>query len=398
MNMILIQSGQIYQPDARGKGDILIGGGRILAIEENIDPAGLPGGVEILSADDCPVTPGFVDGHQHFTGGGGEGGFHTRAPEMQLSVNIRCGVTTAVGLLGTDSLTRSVENLYAKTQALAADGMTTRMLTGAYWHPSPTITGTVARDLVYIDPVIGVKLALADHRGPHIEAKELATLAADVRVAALVADKPGVITVHTGVLPERLDLIFEVVDRFGIRPDMFIPTHINREDAVLTEQVFELARRGAMVDATCVPADRAGFSSALKVTAADFAVRAEALGLFEQVTFSSDAGGSIPRWNDDRSRITGMAVATPASLHDELVRLVQENGIPLERALSPLTRTPAKVYGLAGSKGEIREGADADLLVLHPETLAIRDVVARGRVMMRGGEIRRGGYFESGAA
>ena len=71
----------------------------------------------IIQARGNPVTPGWIDGHQHFTGGGGEGGFATRTPEMSITANTCSGVTTAVGLLGTDALTRSVKNLYSKTNA-----------------------------------------------------------------------------------------------------------------------------------------------------------------------------------------------------------------------------------------------------------------------------------------
>jgi beta-aspartyl-dipeptidase (metallo-type) len=209
--MILIRNGEVFGPAALGRCDVLAGGRKILAIAKRIDPGPLPGEVDVVDAAGLAVVPGFVDGHQHFTGGGGEGGFHTRTPEMRLSMNTANGVTTAVGVLGTDALTRSVESLYAKTQSFNAEGLTAFMLTGSYWHPSPTITGSVARDLVYLQPVIGCKLALSDIRGPHLEAADLATLAADIRVAALVADKPGFITVHTGVRPAGLELIFEVV-------------------------------------------------------------------------------------------------------------------------------------------------------------------------------------------
>src|SRR5512139_1178585 len=200
--MILIRNGEIFGPRAMGRCDILTGGRKILAIEKSIQPGVLPGEVEIIDAQGLAVVPGFVDGHKHFTGGGGEGGFHTRTPELQLSMNTANGVTTAVGVLGTDALTRSVESLYAKTQSFNAEGLTAFMLTGSYWHPSPTLTGTVARNLVYVQPVIGSKIALADNRGPHVKAADLARLASDIRVAALVADKPGIVTVHTGAKPE----------------------------------------------------------------------------------------------------------------------------------------------------------------------------------------------------
>ena len=390
--MILIRNGEVFGPRALGRRDVLAGGRKILAVEKRIDPAGLPGAVEVIDAGGLAVVPGFVDGHQHFTGGGGEGGFHTRTPEMRLSMNTTNGVTTAVGVLGTDALTRSVESLYAKTQSFNAEGITAFMLTGSYWHPSPTITGSVARDLVYLQPVIGCKLALSDIRGPHIEAADLARLASDIRVAALVANKPGIITVHTGVKPGGLELILEVVGRHGLRADMFVPTHINRKNAELTVQVLELARLGAVVDATCMLSPPA--ADAPHLTAADFAVLADANGVFDRVAFSSDAGGSLPVWNEDRSRIVGMGIGTPASLLAELARLVNAKGIALEKALCPLTTTPARVYGLSGVKGELTPGADADVLVLDPGRMTARDVLAGGTVMVRNGALERKGYFE----
>ena len=390
--MILIRNGEVFGPRALGRRDVLAGGRKILAVEKRIDPAGLPGEVDVIDAGGLAVVPGFVDGHQHFTGGGGEGGFHTRTPEMRLSMNTANGVTTAVGVLGTDALTRSVESLYAKTQSFNAEGITAFMLTGSYWHPSPTITGSVARDLVYLQPVIGCKLALSDIRGPHIEAADLARLASDIRVAALVANKPGIITVHTGVKPGGLELILEVVGRHGLRADMFVPTHINRKNAELTVQVLELARLGAVVDATCMLSPPA--ADAPHLTAADFAVLADANGVFDRVAFSSDAGGSLPVWNEDRSRIVGMGIGTPASLLAELARLVNAKGIALEKALCPLTTTPARLYGLSGVKGELAPGADADILVLDPGRMTARDVLAGGTVMVRNGTLEKKGYFE----
>jgi beta-aspartyl-dipeptidase (metallo-type) len=390
--MILICNGNVYGPNALGKCDVLIGGNGILAIEKTIDPKSLPGDVRVIDATGKSVVPGFIDGHQHFTGGGGEGGFQSRTPEMQLSMNIANGVTTAVGLLGTDSLTRSVEALYAKTQAFNAEGMTAFMLTGSYWLPSPTICGSVGRDMVYIDPVIGVKLAMADQRGPQFDAKGLAALASDVRVAALVADKPGFITVHTGINPDGLDLVFEAVEKYAIRPDIFIPTHINRKQCKVRDQALALAEKGAVIDATCVTS--LPKETDKNVSAAEFACLAHDNGLFDRISFSSDAGGSLPKWNEDKSRILGMGVGTPESLLFELKQLVFEHGMELGKALQPLTTTPAKSYGLSGQKGEISIGAHADILVLEEDTLEIRDVLAKGQIMMENKIIKKKGYFE----
>ncbi|TKB26207.1 beta-aspartyl-peptidase [Desulfopila sp. IMCC35006] len=392
--MILIQNGDIYTPSALGRGDVLIGGGRILHIAEHIDPASLPGKNDLIDAKGMAVTPGFIDGHQHFTGGGGEGGFHTRTPEMQLSMNFDNGVTTAVGLLGTDSLTRSVESLYAKTEAFNNEGMTAFMLTGAYWHPSPTVTGSIGRDLTYLRPVIGLKLALADTRGPLLTAEDLAAMAAEIRVAALVAGKPGIMTIHTGIKEERLQLLFMVIKKYGIRADTFIPTHVNRKDLLLQEQVFQLAEMGATADATCLtemPTEQDNYLSA-----ADFAVLADNRGLFDRITFSSDAGGSMPRWDKERKHIVGMGIDTPVSLCFELNRLVNTLHMNLEKALKPLTTTPARLYGLQGRKGVIAAGADGDVLILDPSAMRIVDVVAGGAIVKRDGCLLKKGYFEQG--
>jgi beta-aspartyl-dipeptidase (metallo-type) len=391
--MLIVKNAEVFAPSPLGKKDILVGGEKILAIEPHIDSAFIPGDVDELDASGMLIVPGFIDGHQHFTGGGGEGGFQTRVPELTVSMNFCNGVTTAIGLLGTDSLTRSVENLYAKTEAFNAEGMTAFMLTGAYWYPSPTVTGSVARDIVFLQPVIGVKLAIADSRGPHIDAKDLASLASDVQVAALVANKPGIITVHTGIRTQALDLILEIVEKFEIRPSIFVPTHINRKSGKLSDQALELAAKGAVVDATCH--QELPEPNSPRLTAAEFACIARDNGLFDHVSFSSDAGGSMPIWNQDRSRIVGMGVGMPSSLMFELNLMVNTKNISLEEALQPLTTTPARIYGLETRKGAVRVGMDADIVVIDPTSFTIRDVVARGAVTVKNREAIRRGYFEA---
>ncbi len=390
--MILIRQGNVYAPEFLGPCDLLTGGGRILALEQEIDPKALPGQVRVLDARGLNVVPGFIDGHQHFTGGGGEDGFKSRAPEMTLSMNIANGVTTAVGLLGTDALTRTVESLYAKTAALNAEGMTARMLTGAYPLPSPTLCGSVGRDIAFLDPVIGVKLAMADHRASHFDAKDLAVLAAEVKTAAMLSGKPGIITVHTGIDPQGLEMIFNIVDRYRVRPDAFIPTHINRKAAAAGVHALELARQGAFIDATCM--DRPPGKTDGMVSAADYFMETRENNLSGQVCFSSDAGGSLPRWNEDQTQLLGMGVGSPAALGFELRRLVTDHGLDLSSALQPLTRTPAKAYGFSGIKGELKPGTHADILVLEPGTLAVRDVLAMGKIMMENKQIKTKGYFD----
>ena len=390
--MILIKNGEVFAPEPLGVCDILIGGESILHISGSIDPQTIPGEIDTLDATGMLVTPGFIDGHQHFTGGGGEGGFHTRTPEMTLSMNIDNGVTTAVGLLGTDGYTRSVEALFAKTEAFNHEGITAYMLTGSYWVPSPTITGTIGRDLSFIKPVIGLKIALADNRGAVITPEKLATLALETRNAALIAGKPGIITVHMGAKQERLSHIFEAIERYDIHTDTFVPTHINRKDKELESQVLALAEKGATVDATCL--NRVPGNEDKHQSAADFACNADNAGLFDKVTFSSDAGGSLPQWDKEMKNIIGMGIGTPESLSFELNQLVNSRLMSMAKGLRPLTTTPAKLYGLDKKKGALKKGIDADILLIHSENMKISGVVAKGKVVKMNDQVIQKGYFE----
>ncbi|MCG8563702.1 MAG: beta-aspartyl-peptidase [Desulfobacterales bacterium] len=390
--MILIQNATVYSPHPLGKLDVLVGGGQILALEPRLDPKCIPGEIHTVDASGTALVPGFIDGHQHFTGGGGEGGFHTRAPEMQLSMNVGAGVTTALGLLGTDGITRNLESLYAKTRAFNTEGITAFMVTGSYWLPSPTLCGSVGRDMTFMDPVLGVKLAMADHRGPHYDAKELARLAAEVGNAAMVPGKPGIMVIHTGAEPQGLDPIFEAMEMAPIPARRFCPTHINRKKGKAMGQALELADKGAIIDATATP-ETQGDSPAF-ATAADLAILARDNGLFDQVSFSSDAGGSMPRWNADHSELIGLDVCRPDTLLLEFHRLVHDKGLEPGDALIPLTQTPARLLGLEKTKGTISPGAHADLLLLDPHTLTLESVMAKGQWLMGRGEILKRGYFE----
>jgi beta-aspartyl-dipeptidase (metallo-type) len=87
----------------------------------------------------------------HFNGAGGENKPEFRTPPAKLSELTRYGITTAVGLLGTDGITRSLHDLYMKARGLQNEGISTWIFTGSYQLPSPTITGSVLTDITMID-------------------------------------------------------------------------------------------------------------------------------------------------------------------------------------------------------------------------------------------------------
>ena len=374
--MLLIKNAQVYAPAFLGKRDVLIAGGQIAAMDEELSPI-LPD-LEVLDAKGKTLVPGLIDQHVHITGGGGEGGLHTRVPELQLSAALRAGVTTLVGVLGTDSITRSVENLVAKAKALTNEGITAYCLTSAYQYPPTTLTGSVMKDIVFISEVLGCKLAIADHRGSHPNREELIRLVSDIRMAALVAGKPGVLHLHTGAAPDGVEPIMDIVRTTDIPIYHFRPTHMGRR----LDQVVEFTRMGGYADITVKEDTASTFHQLLAEADAD------------RITLSSDSNGSMPRWDAKRQHIVGMGVGQIGDLYRTVRKMAAEEGIPLETALPFVTRNVAESLMLYPRKGAVAVGSDADLVLLDQD-LEIDCVIAKGRCMMLEKELLVKGTFES---
>lgn len=383
--MLLIKNVEVFAPEYIGRKDVLVCQGRVEAIRdkiEGIDAVSL--GCETIDGEGQYLTPGILDQHVHITGGGGEGSFHTRTPEVQLSELIEGGVTTVVGLLGTDGMTRSVENLYAKTAALKEEGVSAYMLTGAYGNPGPTITGEPDRDVVFIREILGLKLALSDHRAPNVTVDELTQIASKIRVAGMMSGKAGIVVLHMGDAPSGLIPVYEVLKRSAVPIRVFRPTHVNRNDRLL-EEGFEFLRQGGYVDYTCGMKGRPSPGACI--------LQAKQRGIdTAHITMSSDGHGSWSEYAEDGTLLK-IGVSGVDSLFRELVSMVKELGFALEEALPYVTSQVAEALGIFPQKGCIREGADADFLLLSKD-LELSGVIAGGTVLMEGGLVKRRGTYE----
>ncbi|MCY0887519.1 MAG: beta-aspartyl-peptidase [Alicyclobacillaceae bacterium] len=389
--LTLIQHATIYSPKPLGQKDILIGGSEILAIGDDLSIHGSLPNLRTVDASGLLLFPGLIDQHVHMAGGGGEGGFHYRTPEISLSHVTTAGVTTAVGVLGTDGVTRSTRELLAKAQALDYEGISTYIYSGAYQVPTRTITGMPRSDIVLIDKVIGIgEIAIADSRSSHPSERDLAELASEARVGGLLAGKAGVLHLHVGDDDERLQILFELIEKTELPLSTFVPTHLNRNPDLLKDAV-RYGKRGGLVDVTSGIRPDEHDHVSVKPSKAIRQLLDQGVPA-SRITMSSDSNGSSPIF-DDRGKMTAMGIGSIRTLWEEVVDTIVQEEIPPETAVRFVTEHVARVLKLS-TKGKIRAGYDADLLLTDGQ-YRIQHVFAKGRHVVEDGKAIVFGTFEN---
>ena len=388
----VIRGGEVFAPAEIGRPEILIAGDRILAMGEGLaDRARALGEVEAIDAEGMLVVPGFIDQHIHFLGGGDFEGPSGRVPELQLSWITAGGVTTAAGLLGIDMDFKNLHGLLVKANELEHQGLTTYIYTGSFRVPGPYLTTSARADIVLIDKVIGVKAAIAEDTYPNLSLDAFAALAGEVKLAGAITGKAAVIHCHTGRNPKRLQQIFDLLEEVRLPPSQIVPTHVNRREPNALEHGIAFAKMGGTIDFSCNLCKRSGSLTTLNP---DVALR-QALDAgvpLAQITLSSDANVSMPVLDED-DRIIGLHNAPPTILHREFVQIARTLDLPLSDALSLVTTNVARVMKIEHRKGRLAPGKDADVVFLTPD-LRVDTVIARGRVLRRGGEATVRGPYE----
>ncbi|WP_421247689.1 beta-aspartyl-peptidase [Aeromonas jandaei] len=372
--LTLIEGAEIFSPAYLGQQDLLVADGRIAWMGKGMSvPADWP----LMRVDGRGqyLVPGMVDPLAHITGGGGEGGFAFRTPELAASEALKAGVTTLVAALGTDSLTRSPAQVLGKVREFRAAGVSAFMYTGSYHLPVKSITGTVESDIMLIPEVLGVgEVAISDHRSSAPTHDELARLVSEARVAGLLAGKSGVSFFHLGDGQGALVPLRALRDKTDIPLRQLYPTHCNRNPWLFAEAI-EWGKAGGWVDLTTSSfpdlvedGERLAADALVELLAANVPA--------DRISFSSDANASLPRFNGE-GRLIEMRCGQIASLWQECVRACQL-GVPLEVALAVVSANPAQALGLGG-KGRIGVGQDADLLLIKSASLAITKVMSGGQ-------------------
>lgn len=384
----LITNASVYAPEPLGIRQVLVCAGRIVYIGEQVPALDDALDVAVSDLDGARLLPGFIDAHTHLTGGGGEAGPSTRVPPLALSQITRAGVTSVVGLLGTDDLTRTPQNLVSQVMGLREEGLSAWCYTGGYHVPVITLTGSVRSDIVNLEPVIGVgEVAISDHRSSQPSRDEILRLASEAHVAGLMTGKAGIVHFHLGDGERGLSMIRECLEISEIPPRVFNPTHVNRNKP-LFEEACALSGFGCHVDLTAFPSESSdpGWS-------AEEAIQR----YFDQgydrskLTVSSDGGGCLPHF-DAHGQLLKMGFASCQAMADCFKNLL-DSGLPPETAIPLMSGNVASLLKLP-RKGRVATGCDADLLVLDRSN-RIDSVMARGAWHVKHGRQLKSGLFEA---
>ncbi len=360
--MYLIKNIEVYAPKYLGKKDILFSN-RIEYIDDiiTIDSPS----VEIIDGTGKMLFPGFIDNHVHITGGGGEGSFKTRVPEAMLSNFTRCGITTACALLGTDGTTRSVENLIAKAKGLKEEGLSVYCYTGSYEVPSITLTSSIKKDILFVDEIIGVKIAMSDHRSSMVTKEEFTRIASEARVAGMLSGKSGSVCIHLGDFDNGLQFLLEILEETALPIKTFRPTHVSRNKKLLHD-AFAFAKKGGYIDITADNEAISAIHSAIQAGVNP-----------SLITLSSDGFGS---WSDydESGALVKIGVQSVDVLYETFKKMIQENKMSIEDSLQYFTSNCAQALSIADKKGSIQPTLDSDFIIVDSD-LTIHSVIALGK-------------------
>lgn len=388
---VLIKGAELYTPEYLGQQDILLLNGKIVKIAPVINQQTLVElfpELEVYEAQGLIAVPGIVDIHVHFNGAGGEGAPQFRTPPTQLSELTTAGITTAVGLLGTDGITRSLNDLYMKARALENEGLSTWIYTGSYQIPSPTFTDNLSLDIALIDKVVGLKIAFSDHRCSHPDNDSFAQAVSASRVGGIIGGKCGKVMIHMGTPANGLARISEILASTAIPLNQVIPTHLNRSEDVFNAAT-EYALAGGNVDVSAGVSEKYYFPGAVKpsVAIARFLAAGVPVG---RITMSSDGNGVMTVFNEDGT--SKMLVSPVKAMFEEFRDMILE-GVPITDALRVVATNPSTLLALP-NKGKIQVGFDADILLIDKD-IKLQTVFARGQKMVDKNKVLIKGVFEA---
>lgn len=376
-----IINGQILTPQGWLKdGSVLISDGKILEIT-NSDLAVI--GATVIDAKGMFIVPGFISMHCH---GGGGHDFTEGTPEAfktAAAAHLKHGSTTIFPTLS--STTFENIRLAAATcdQLMAEDADTTIMglhIEGPYlnenmagtqwkefvknpdpeeykalvestkcikrWDISPELPG--AHDFARYMTSKGILTAITHTEAEYQEIKD-AFAAGFTHAAHFYNAMPG--------FHKRREYKYEgTVESVYLMDDMSV--EVIADGVHLPATILKLVYKVKGVEKTCLVTDSLKFAGYTGETIND-------------PNYVIENG--VCKWADRQTLAGSIATA------DVLVQtIVKKAGIPLEDAVRMASETPARLTGIADSKGTLEKGKDADIVILDNDA-NVRCVFTKGK-------------------
>ena len=377
--MKAIVNGKVYTPDQiLPRGTVLIEGEQIAAVG-SAEAITVPPGAEVVDAEGMAVVPGLIDLHVH-----GLGGHDAMGPALaQVMRDLPAfGVTAFLATTLTLPRDETLTALRAMAEVIDTPPSGAQCVGIHLEGPflSPTRPGMATAD--WFEPLTWESFQMFQQAaGGHIR---LLTFAPEVDQAMAFIPRlteAGVIPAigHSSATFEQVAQAVQLGLRHATHTFNAMPLLHHRQPGVVGAVLFFDQIVAQLI------------ADGVHVHPAVMAILLRIKGV-ERVALVSDAGplAGLPdgeyEWEHKpvfvRDGICRLADGTLASVHtllDTGVRnLVELVGMPLERALVPATRVPARVLGLR--KGRLMPGYDADIVLLDSELQPVLTLV-RGKIV-----------------
>lgn len=382
-----IYASRILTPQEEiGDSVILVEDGRVTAIGHR-DQMHLPAGCADYVATGATVVPGFVDLHIHGAGGHDAMEGTTRALDRITATVARCGTTSIVATTVSaplDETCRSLEGIarYVRNHEKARDDS----------RPRAEIVGIHLEGPFISKARRGVHPAEALAK-PSREALPKLLEAADglVRILTLAPELPGALDLiraavaagvvaamgHTDADYEQARAAIQAGARHAVHVYNAMRPFAHRDPGILAaimtdpEVTAEIIADGVHVAAPAIQVliGTKGFDAVIAVSDG-IAATGMPDGKYRLGNFEVTVEGGVCR--NGEGKLAGSTLTL-----DRAVRNLVALGVPLVDAIRMVTILPARRLGLAGRKGIIAVGADADFVVLTPD-LRVAGVMTRG--------------------
>ena len=368
------------------EGVILVEDGRIAAIGHR-DEVRVPPGAADYSAAGFTVVPGFVDVHIHGAGGHDVMEANARALDRITSTVARFGTTSIVATTVTaplDETCRSLEGIarYIRSREKPRDNPPLAAEILGMHLEGPFISK--ARRGVH--PPDAIEKPSTDVLGKFLEASH-----GLVKILTLAPELPGAIPLiefavaaglvvalgHTDADYEQARTAIRAGARHAVHTYNAMRPFSHRDPgvigAILTdpEVTAEIIADGVHVAGPAIQVllGAKGFDTVILVSDG-IAATGMPDGNYRLGNFEVTVTQGVAR--NSEGKLAGSTLTL-----DRALRTVVALGVPLADAVRMATVLPARRLGLAGKKGIIAVGADADLVALTPD-LRVAGVMTRG--------------------